>query len=70
MVPDANQVLVQYLDEHPKVSAEWQANHKFKNDPCVTHVGRFLRHTILDEITQLWNVLRGNESGGTATDSR
>jgi exopolysaccharide biosynthesis polyprenyl glycosylphosphotransferase len=46
------------LAAHPELQAELAANHKLKDDPRVTRMGRFLRRTSLDEIPQLFNVLR------------
>lgn len=45
-----------------RVEAGGQVIHKTKDDPRVTHVGRFIRRTSIDELPQLWNVLIGEMS--------
>jgi Undecaprenyl-phosphate galactose phosphotransferase WbaP len=62
MRPDADAVLGDYLAAHPELKAEWEANHKLKDDPRVTRLGAFLRRYSVDELPQLWNVLSGQMS--------
>jgi Undecaprenyl-phosphate galactose phosphotransferase WbaP len=62
MLVNADEVLETHLATNPDLRTEWILNRKLKKDPRLTRIGRFIRQTSLDELPQLWNVIRGEMS--------
>ncbi|WP_040952935.1 sugar transferase [Gorillibacterium massiliense] len=58
MVSNAEELLADLTDQNEVEGAMF----KMKNDPRITKIGKFIRKTSIDELPQLWNVLKGEMS--------
>lgn len=62
MQTDADRRLRELLESSPAISAIWKRDRKLRDDPRITYFGHFLRRYSIDELPQLFNVVRGEMS--------
>jgi lipopolysaccharide/colanic/teichoic acid biosynthesis glycosyltransferase len=62
MVTNADEILEEHFQKFPHLREEWENTYKLKNDPRITKVGRFLRRGSMDELPQIYNVIKGEMS--------
>ncbi len=62
MVKDADDIFTRWKETESELVAEFDEEFKLQDDPRITKLGRFLRKSSLDELPQLWNVIRGDMS--------
>ena len=62
MHPEADFMLLEILKSNSNIKKEFESNQKISNDPRITFIGRYLRYTSLDEIPQIFNIIKGEMS--------
>ncbi|MBT0730309.1 undecaprenyl-phosphate galactose phosphotransferase WbaP [Rosenbergiella nectarea] len=62
MAVNSEELLADLLAKDPEAKAEWDETFKLKNDPRITKIGHLLRRNSMDELPQLFNVLKGEMS--------
>ncbi len=62
MAPGAEKRLQQHLAANPDAAREWMNNQKLQDDPRVSRIGKIMRRISLDELPQLFNILKGEMS--------
>ena len=62
MHSNSDEILSSAFRRNPALREEWLRNQKLRKDPRLTRIGMMLRRSSLDELPQLWNILRGEMS--------